>query len=98
MFEKLPVLIDHVAEGFSGTILASLKTRWLGAWRQQQRDMKGFRKRLDSRWGEASAALGCSFCATILRLRWDCLTESWLVAVSRRDIVITVLASRRHRH
>jgi hypothetical protein len=51
LIQKLPGIIDHASEGFSLTILTSLKKKWPGERRQQRRDMNGFRKRLDQRWG-----------------------------------------------
>lgn len=48
---KLPAIVDDASEGFSQTILGSLKKKWRPERRQQQRDMAGFRKRLEERWG-----------------------------------------------
>jgi hypothetical protein len=51
LIHKLPAIIEGASEGFSETILTSLKKKWRGERRQQRRDMDGFRKRLDQRWG-----------------------------------------------
>ncbi|MBZ9998028.1 DUF5677 domain-containing protein [Mesorhizobium sp. BH1-1-4] len=51
LISKLPAIIDDASEGVSQTILASLKKKWGAERRQQQRDMNGFRKRLEERWG-----------------------------------------------
>lgn len=51
LLEKIPAMIDEASEGFSATILAGLKKKWRGEWRQQQCEMKGFRDRLHARWG-----------------------------------------------
>lgn len=56
-FEKLPELVDHLSEGFSETILAGLKAKWRREWSQQRRDMRGFRDRLDARWGQGLGGL-----------------------------------------
>jgi hypothetical protein len=51
LIQKLPAIIEHASEGFSTIILTNLKKKWRSEQRQQQRDMDGFRKRLDERWG-----------------------------------------------
>jgi hypothetical protein len=80
MFEKLPELIDHASEDFSSTILAGLKTRWRGEWRQQQRDMKGFRERLDKRWGQGLG--GIRMLVTIAREFGDTFNQEGSMAES----------------
>src|SRR4051794_8229590 len=57
LVQKLPGIIDHASEGFSSTILTSLKKKWPGERRQQRHDMNGFRKRLDERWGKGLEGL-----------------------------------------
>ncbi|WP_291864771.1 DUF5677 domain-containing protein [Bradyrhizobium sp.] len=51
LLQKLPAIIENASGGFSQTILTSLKKKWRSERRMQRRDMDGFRKRLDQRWG-----------------------------------------------
>lgn len=57
LMDKLPAIIDDASDGFSDTVLAALKKRWRGERSLQLRDMAGFRKRLDERWGKGLAGL-----------------------------------------
>ncbi len=47
---RLPAIIEKRTEGFSLDVLSSLKKKWPREWRQQQREMEGFRTRLEGRW------------------------------------------------
>jgi len=51
LIQKMPAIIDSASQGISLTILTSLKKKWRSERRLQRRDMDGFRKRLDQRWG-----------------------------------------------
>ncbi len=51
LIEKMPAVIDQALEGFSLKIVRSLKKKWRDERRLQERDLGGFRKRLDKRWG-----------------------------------------------
>ena len=57
LIEKLPAIIDQASEGFSNSILSTLKRKWRGERRSQRRDMAGFRKRLSKRWGKGLEGL-----------------------------------------
>jgi hypothetical protein len=50
--ERLPDLIDDLTEKTSQSILSTLKGRWPSESRAQRRDLDGFRKRLQERWGD----------------------------------------------
>jgi hypothetical protein len=51
LMERLPQIIEETTLGFSSSLLETLKKRWRRESRAQRRDIKGFRARLDERWG-----------------------------------------------
>jgi hypothetical protein len=51
LIKEMPSIIDQASEGFSLKVLSSLKKKWRGERRLQRRDLRGFHKRLDERWG-----------------------------------------------
>jgi Family of unknown function (DUF5677) len=50
-FEQLPDLVERLSDTAVVDILASLRRRWRKEAGLQRRDMNGFRKRLEERWG-----------------------------------------------
>lgn len=50
--DRLPALIDGLVEKTTKSILTTLKRRWPSESRAQRRDLDGFRKRLQERWGD----------------------------------------------
>ena len=54
---RIPAIIENASEGFSQTVLSGLKKKWSGERRLQRRDMDGFRKRLEQRWGTGLESL-----------------------------------------
>jgi hypothetical protein len=51
LVDKVPAMVKDLLEDASVQVFALLKRRWLKEARQQRKDMEGFRKRLDQRWG-----------------------------------------------
>ena len=49
--DELPAIITNASESISLKLLISLKKKWRTERRLQRRDVDGFRKRLDQRWG-----------------------------------------------
>lgn len=49
--EQLPGLVEHLSDTAVVDILASLRRRWRKEADLQRREMNGFRKRLEERWG-----------------------------------------------
>ncbi len=50
--EHLPALIDHLMGKASQSVLSTLKRRWPSESQVRRRDLNGFRKRLQERWGD----------------------------------------------
>ena len=50
--ERLPELIEELTEKMCQSILGMLKRRWPSEARAQRRELNGFLKRLDKRWGD----------------------------------------------
>jgi hypothetical protein len=55
--DRIPDLIEEMAEKSSSKILPILKRRWPRESRDQKRDINGFKKRLYDRWGTALEGL-----------------------------------------
>jgi Family of unknown function (DUF5677) len=50
--ERLPTLIDDLAEKTYPALMSTLKRRWPSEARARRRDLDGFHKRLRARWGD----------------------------------------------
>jgi hypothetical protein len=51
LLAKVPAMVEDLIEDSAAKVFALMRRRWPKEARQQRKDLEGFRKRLDQRWG-----------------------------------------------